>query len=116
MFDLVGKAANNHFLPRIDCPHSQSMFQILPQAKSLSLLFSIPSRSKNLANRSIFRAMRKSPPLLPAFRMQINLFAAILKLRIRRGRRINLSNSLIRHSSNAPIRLLQWLQPPSSNA
>jgi hypothetical protein len=31
--------------------------------------------------------------------MQINLFAAILKLRIRFGRRINLSNSPIRHFS-----------------
>jgi len=43
MFDLVGKAANNLYLPLIGCPRSQSMFQIPPQAKSLSLLFNIAS-------------------------------------------------------------------------
>ncbi len=47
MFDLVGKAANNRYLPLIVRPHSQSMFQILPPAKSLSLLFNIASSLKN---------------------------------------------------------------------
>ena len=109
MFDLVGKAANNRYLPLIVRSHSQSMFQILPPAKSLSLLFNIAFSLEKRGIQSVFGTMDKSAPLLPAFLMQIKLFAAILKLRIRRGRRINLSNSLIRLSFHAPSRPLQWL-------
>ena len=85
MCDLVGKAANNHYLPRFACPHSQSMFQILPPAKCLSLLFNIATSLEKRGIRSVSGAMDKSALLLTAFLMQINLFAAILKLRIRRG-------------------------------
>jgi hypothetical protein len=61
MFDLVGKAANNRYLPLIVCPHSQSMFQILPPAKSLSLLFNIASSLENAGFEAIPRQCPNQP-------------------------------------------------------